>query len=43
MADSVRIEQVVMNLLSNAVKFTPSGGAIVLSLGRDDGAARIDV
>jgi two-component system CheB/CheR fusion protein len=43
MADSVRIEQVVMNLLSNAVKFTPSGGAIVLSLGRDDGAARIEV
>ena len=43
MADSVRIEQVVMNLLSNAVKFTPAGGSIDVRLVRDDGFARIDV
>src|SRR5439155_6747332 len=43
LADSVRIEQVVMNLLSNAVKFTPSGGAVTLRLARDGADARIDV
>jgi two-component system CheB/CheR fusion protein len=43
MADSVRIEQVVMNLLSNAVKFTPPGGAILLRLTREEGSARIAV
>lgn len=43
MADSVRIEQVVMNLLSNAVKFTPPGGAVAVALAREDGNARIDV
>jgi two-component system CheB/CheR fusion protein len=43
MADSVRIEQVVMNLLSNAVKFTPSGGSIALRVAREGGYARIDV
>jgi len=43
MADSVRIEQVVMNLLSNAVKFTPAGGTVTLRLAREDGRARIDV
>jgi two-component system CheB/CheR fusion protein len=43
MADSVRVEQVVMNLLINAVKFTPAGGAIKVRLGRDGETARIDV
>jgi two-component system CheB/CheR fusion protein len=43
MADSVRIEQVLMNLLSNAIKFTPGGGRIDVHLGRDDGALRVDV
>jgi two-component system, chemotaxis family, CheB/CheR fusion protein len=43
LADSVRIEQVVMNLLSNAVKFTSPGGSIVVRLGREHDAARIDV
>jgi two-component system CheB/CheR fusion protein len=43
MADSVRMEQVVMNLLSNAVKFTPQGGTVRLVLGCEDGMARIDV
>jgi two-component system, chemotaxis family, CheB/CheR fusion protein len=43
LADSVRVEQVVMNLLSNAVKFTPPGGSIDVRLGSEDGVARIDV
>ncbi|MBW8899760.1 MAG: PAS domain-containing protein [Massilia sp.] len=43
MADSVRIEQVVMNLLSNAIKFTPAGGTIAVHLACEDGMARIDV
>jgi two-component system CheB/CheR fusion protein len=43
MADSVRIEQVVMNLLSNAVKFTPAGGAVTLRLARDAQDVRLDV
>jgi two-component system CheB/CheR fusion protein len=43
MADSVRIEQVMMNLLSNAVKFTPAGGSISVRLRREDGSVRVDV
>jgi two-component system CheB/CheR fusion protein len=43
MADSVRLEQVVMNLLSNAVKFTPPGGTITVTLAREGEEARLDV
>ena len=33
-ADAPRTVQVLVNLLSNAIKFTPSGGKIVVKLGR---------
>jgi len=42
--DPVRLVQVFTNLLNNAAKFTPPGGRIVLSLGRNgDGRAEIGV
>ncbi|MES2626130.1 MAG: CheR family methyltransferase [Pseudomonadota bacterium] len=43
MADSVRVEQVILNLLSNALKFTPSGGSIMIRLGNENSEARVDV
>jgi two-component system CheB/CheR fusion protein len=43
MADSVRIEQVILNLLSNAFKFTPAGGTVTISLTRDSHEARLEV
>jgi signal transduction histidine kinase/CheY-like chemotaxis protein len=34
-ADETRIEQVVTNLVENALKFTPPGGAIEITVGRE--------
>jgi signal transduction histidine kinase len=41
--DADRLEQVIANLLDNALRYTPAGGRIVLTLMRDDRAARVSV
>ena len=33
--DQARVQQILNNLLSNAIKFTPEGGRITVSVGRD--------
>jgi signal transduction histidine kinase len=41
--DPTRINQILGNLLHNAAKFTPEGGMLALSLGREQGQAVIRV
>jgi PAS domain S-box-containing protein len=42
-ADETRIEQIVANLVGNAMKFTPPGGSITVTVGRDDLDAVLEV
>jgi PAS domain S-box-containing protein len=42
-ADAARIEQIVTNLLSNSLKFTPQGGAIRVTVGREEDDAVLRV
>jgi PAS domain S-box-containing protein len=39
-ADGARISQVITNLLSNAIKFSPTGGAVTVSVTSDPASAR---
>jgi signal transduction histidine kinase len=44
LADRTQIERLFSNLLSNAVKYTPAGGAINVTVRRDEGnCARIEI
>ena len=42
-ADPTRLEQMLGNLLANALKYTPSGGAITVRVGAEDGRAVLEV
>ena len=42
-ADSAQLDRVLINLLSNAVKYTPAGGNVTVTAGREDGNAVLRV
>ena len=42
-ADQARLEQILMNLVGNAVKYSPSGGAVDVSVVRTDDTAAVTV
>jgi two-component system phosphate regulon sensor histidine kinase PhoR len=42
-ADAAQLDRVLVNLLSNAVKYTPEGGRVIVTAGREDGTAVLRV
>ncbi len=41
--DSVALHEIINNLLSNAIKYTPEGGEILVTFGKEDGNYKVSV